>query len=103
MTDGPWEMFAGGDDGTGRYLNVGDRHYVEMYGREPIPVLVTEDPDGPYYGWMGFARLHYKADECPVMIQPREVLFNIQFTYGPDAEVERDHGRVVRLSITERT
>lgn len=105
MTARTWRMFAGRnpheqtrDDFP--FLNFGDHRYVEMYGRDPVAVEITEDPDGQYLGWLGFAFLHYKADEQPVMIQP-ERLFEMQFAYGSQAEVKRDRGEIVRLTVKE--
>lgn len=92
-------MFAGGDDSEGRFLSVGDYRYVEMHGYDPIPVTVHEDDEGVYFGWIGSKFLHYEAATEPCMIQPRRVLFDMQFPYGPEASAERGQGRIVRLTI----
>lgn len=63
----------------------------------PTPVLVAEDPDGPYYGWI-------RADlDEPIMIQPREAMFRMQFPYGFESEEERGHGVHLRLTVQPRT
>ena len=72
---------------------------MRAHGQEPEPVLLVEDPDGPYYGWL------YGSDRPgrgPVMVQPHPGLFEMQFPYGSAAEVERGAGRVVRLRLEPR-
>lgn len=96
-----WPMYAG-DRGHGIWSTVGGHpRFVKMHGHETVhEVTATEDPDGPYWGWIGAEYLHYQADREPRMIQPRQSLFAMQFPYGPDAEVAHGHGEIVRLSIT---
>lgn len=102
-----WQMYAGRDTHNGGYKNFGHPRYVEMYGHtEIVPVTLTEDPDGPYYGWMGSesivaGKVWSEADTEPQMIQQFEGLFAMQFTYGVEAEVKAGKGRVVRLSVAE--
>lgn len=69
------------------------RYVVAMGCADPVRVLVLEDPDGVNWGFI-------KADrEGPDFIQPHRGMFSMQFPYGPEAEEERGHGRIVRLSI----
>lgn len=65
-----------------------------MHGVEPVSVLVTEDGEGDYLGWIGTG----KTD--PVMIQRRGI-FDVQFPYGHRAEVEAGRGEAVPLRIEE--
>lgn len=108
MTAGTWEMHAGRDEHNGGFRNIGHPSYVKSYGHtEAVQVLVSEDPDGPYWGWLRFAseangRAWRPADEAPVMIQRHEGVFSMQFTYGPEAEVKAGKGRIVHLKITEQ-
>jgi hypothetical protein len=50
---------------------------------------------------MRFAGSHFKADTEPKMIWHRRGQFEMCFTYGSHAEVERGKGRVLRLRVTE--
>jgi hypothetical protein len=96
MSTKTWKMHAGRDPRNGGFRNFGHPRYVEMYGNaEVIPILLTEDPDGPYYGWIDADRTE------PTMIQQHEGMFSMQFPYGPDAEVKAGRGRVVRLTAAE--
>lgn len=79
----------------------GDERYVRWYGREPVAVELTEDPEGTYWGWMGFARMHYTADKEPIMVQPHRGMFDMQFPYGPEKEVEKGQGEIVRCTVRE--
>lgn len=93
-----WQMHAGRDERNGGFVHFGHPHYVQAYGHdEVVPVTLTENPDGPYYGYI----YTDKPERGPVMIQQFEVLFSMQFTYGPEAEVEAGKGRIVRLAVTE--
>lgn len=84
-----WHMFAG-RRGEG-FCNFGNRRYVEMCGRQPVPVVLTENPEGSYWGFIYTDR----PDRGPVMIQPSRSLFRVQFPYGPEEAVK--DGRTVRL------
>lgn len=88
-----WRMHAGVAD-RGGYQYFGDPRYVELYGVVPVPVVVTEDPDGTYWGWLDARR------DAPEMIQPHPVLYQVQFPYGPDAEERAGRGRTLRLTVT---
>jgi hypothetical protein len=106
--EGPrtWEMWAGRNSSfpdEWMYASP-DRWYVEAYKLEPVRVVVTTDDGGSCYGWMGAASevRGVEADEHPVMIQPRRSMFNMQFEYDPQSEVDRGRGEIVRLRIEER-
>jgi hypothetical protein len=45
-----WRMFAGRTLVHGRFMHFGEEFYVRLYGDEPVPVELTEDPDGVYWG-----------------------------------------------------
>lgn len=91
-------MHAGRDQHHGGFRNIGHSRYVQAYGHDEIvPVTVTVDPDGPYWGWIGSGR----EETGPTMIQQHEGIFSMQFPYGPAAEEKAGKGRVVRLSIAE--
>lgn len=64
-------------------------------GCGPVPVTVTIDDGGPYWGWLD-GRGTY-----PEFIFHRRMLVNMCFTYGPQAEVGAGRGRIVRLTVTE--
>ena len=104
-TNCTWQMYAHRYD-SGRFHTVGSERYVRnhMLGQPIIKVRVEEVPDGDEtgnaWGWMGFAYLHYEADTEPQMIWCTRGQFEMCFTYGSAAEVERGKGRVVRLRIT---
>lgn len=92
-----WAMHGHRNDHQpGTYLHVEThRDIVAMYGDDEIVALtVTEDPDGTYLGWLP------TGDTDLVMVQ-WHTIFSMQFAYGPQAEVERGNGEVVRVSITE--
>lgn len=86
-----WEMFGmwSGDV----WVAVGHYSYVQMHGcAHPAPVLVSEDPDGKYLGWLGTDRSN------PTMILKSNV-FEIQFPYGSRAEVKAGKGTVLTLDV----
>lgn len=90
-----WRMHAAdhGDYWTG----VGSEWYARAHGGTATPVLVTEDPDGDYLGWVD-AKDEAEGDDRPGLICIKEI-FSIQFTYGVKAEVDRGRGRVVPVRI----
>jgi hypothetical protein len=87
-------------------LRDGDWYHIEanqdiavLYadGSEQVArVKVREAEDGTYYGWQdtGYTGL-------PEMIWPRRILFEMCFPYGPDAEVKRGRGRIVRMTAEQ--
>jgi hypothetical protein len=80
----------------GEFTNPGHKRFTREFatpGQVPVEVLVREQPDGSYYGWLA------ADDEIPSMIYGHRGLFEMCFPYGPKAEVEKGNGRVVRLTI----
>lgn len=93
-----WDMFAGFDASGSRAGDVAfdvdvDRRFVLAHGRSPVPVVVTECADGAHWGWLR------DGDDAPIMIQPHETLFTMQFPYGPAVEEQRGKGRILRLHV----
>jgi hypothetical protein len=101
-----WEMYAHRYD-DGRFCHVGSEQYVRANGlKKPMfRVLVEEvdddDETATHWGWMGFAWSYHEADTEPNMIWHTKGQFKMCFTYGPQAEVDRGRGRILRLRITE--
>jgi hypothetical protein len=98
-----WEMWAiantraGGIDGGFAYPSP-HRRSAEAYrsqGEDIVRVIVEEDSEGPYRGWIG------TTDTYPQMVFGHPSLFRMCFPYGPQAEVEAGRGRIVRLRIRE--
>ena len=83
-------------------MNFGEDWYVRLYGHVPVAVELAEDPEGGYYGWIEAdaeeTRRRHEYTGVPEMIQPHEGMFEVQFPYGPEAEVERGRGEIVRMS-----
>lgn len=100
-TDGPrqWAMYAQRQEHVvdGReFMEFGAEQWVRMcYGGDVRPVILTEDPDGMYWGWIDAD----DPDQEPTMVQPHEGMFSMQFPYGPQAEVNRGQGEIVRLRV----
>ena len=92
-----WKMYAGRMTERGRMHIANCPRTVRAYGDDPIPVTVTEDPEGTHWGWIDADR----TERGPVMIQPHRVLFDVQFAYGPDVEEELGKGRIVRLRVED--
>lgn len=91
LTGGQWRMHA--EHADTEYRHLGDPRYVRHYGHDPVPVDVTEHPDGAYYGWIR------AGSGSPEMVWRGWARFVIQFTYGPRAEQDAGKGRIVRLAI----
>lgn len=105
---GPWTMWASierrvrpadAQPGQTVYCSVGPaighprrRGHVVL-----VPVLVTEDPDGPYRGWL--------ADDAvaPTFIHWPNPASDRAPTPNSDDEQERGSGRAVRLAIEALT
>jgi hypothetical protein len=87
-------MWAGYDPRLDAWVHFGQRRYTEAYGVDAEEVTVVEaDTDATHWGWL-------RTDgDAPTMIQPRRVLFDIQFPYGTDAETAAGKGEVVRLAV----
>ena len=96
-----WYMFAHAYEGKHQYagremfMHIGHFNYVKahMLDEPIVPVVVNEKEDGDYWGWIDVDKTE------PTMIWPTETQFRMCFTYGPDAEVARGKGRIVRLSL----
>jgi|ERR1039458_8541439 hypothetical protein len=95
LGDGSWRMWAlvDGDE----FTDPGDRRfareYVQRGQQPPVEVRVSEQPDGPYYGWIA------TGHEIPIMIYGHSIPFSMCFPYGVDVEEKRGKGRAVRLMI----
>lgn len=98
-----WEMFAA-PLGNGDWTGLGSEWYARQYAtdRKPVPVLIVEDPEGDYLGWIEQTEDSPRNTGEPEMIQRKEI-FSIQFPYGYKAEEAAGRGRAVRLSIKEIT
>lgn len=85
-------------NGEWRYYRFGAERWLRI--TEPnmsvAPVVLAEDPAGPYWGWLGPG-----DSEVPSMVQPTRQMFAIQFPYGPDVMESAGHGRTVRLRVIE--
>jgi hypothetical protein len=92
MTD-QWEMWAAETEYGFEHIGT-DPRYVRAYDAEPVPVVVTLDPAGEYWGWL--------AASYPSMIYRREVLFRVCFPYGPEEAEKAGKGRVVKLNIGKK-
>ena len=44
------------------FSDPGHRRYALAHGPDPVQVIVSENPDGPYYGWLA------AGEQIPVMI-----------------------------------
>lgn len=104
-----WTMWAGQRLNHGEsepvFCDIGNHPtFARMHGHtQPLKVHATEDPQGRYWGWMANSNWDRTAqpvyETVPSMIHEHEHLFNICFPYGYQSEVERNAGRVVRLTI----
>lgn len=92
MMPDPWTVFGGFHD-NGTLACAGSDWYVEMHEFKPEGVVLHEDPDGEYRGW-----IVPDSDGTPVMVQHAKI-YPIQFAYGPEAEEKKGRGRTVRLRI----
>lgn len=93
LGDGRWSMWASVRP-NGAFYEPGHRRYAQEFSREPVvPVIVTEREDGQYWGWLASDR------DTPTMIHGHAAAFRMCFPYGPQAEVDRGHGRILRLVI----
>lgn len=116
MNDNPntWTMYAQRHN-NGVYMHVNScEHTVACYGAAEsiVPVEVREvaddDPTATHWGWIDNpdtwtgARMN-RDFTIPVMIQPHQGMFDMQFPYNPNAEVDRGRGRIARLAIKEVT
>lgn len=86
-------------EGHIQYRDVGDLWWVQIHNKShPItPVLVVEDPDGPYWGWL------CAGEDAPTKIWLERAAFQVCFPQGPEIEAERGRGIILRLRIEPRT
>jgi hypothetical protein len=96
---GPWKMYAHDVAKPGeptRYFHISEnRRTVQMYGvkdEDILEVLVTEDENGKYLGWLEKDRMSH------VMI---ERLFPMQFPYKPDEYAVHRGAKILRLNVAE--
>jgi hypothetical protein len=76
-----------------------------------VKVLVTEDPEGEYWGWLDEGGSVFnratpyvrQPGDMPKMVQPTKGMFSMQFLYGPEAEQAAGKGEIVRMTIFEIT
>ncbi len=113
---GQWLLWAQRDTHRGGpqagevfFMNFGSREHVTRgYGGDVVPLRVTEDSEGQYWGWIDNedwrAERGYRSnDGVPTFIQPHHGMFTMQFPYGPEAEQERGRGHIVRLVVEDLT
>jgi hypothetical protein len=97
-----WEMF-GYPKGDGEWLVISDYRTVRMHGcAEPVPVEVIQSPNGNYLGWLDDREGSPRNTGVPEMITHKS-LFNVNFAYGYQAEVDAGRGRAIPLVIKEIT
>lgn len=95
-----WEMF-GYPKGDGEWLKVDDFRTIKMHGcANPVPVLVVEDPEGTYLGWMEETPGSPRNNGVPEMITFAQI-FNVNFPNGYKAAEQAGRGRAIRLTIKE--
>ncbi len=88
-----WRMFAGRSSvGSRPFQRFGDERTVRFCGLDPVEVVLTEDGNGSYYGWLN------AGTDSPVMVQGDERLFRMQSPDGFRTDVERGRGEIVRMS-----
>ena len=87
-----WQMFALFRDNGEPHSVYEYEQAVRMCGGEPVPVTVIEDPAGDQLGWLD------AGATVPVMIQHKRI-FDIQFAYGSQAEIERGRGATIALRV----
>ncbi len=92
-----WEMYAHKYENGEFWHSHSDKRIVALYGTKlPIvPVRIIESPEGKYYGYIRTGKT------IPEMIYPNWNLFTVCFAYGPEVEVEKGNGRIVRLDVVE--
>ena len=108
-----WEMHAGQYDkgeSEGDFWAIGDYHFTHFHGikdEDIHKVIVTEDPEGKYWGWIACRKSLLDPDapgvweDSPTMIYNRKSIFSMCFPYGYKIEVEHGKGAVVRLRVEE--
>lgn len=91
-----WDLWA--HEIKDRFWHIGTKHWVELHllADPVVPVTVTVDPNGSYYGWLD------NKDDTPSMVWPAEILFEMCFPSGSKPYVDAGRGRAVRLIIQKR-
>jgi ferredoxin-NADP reductase len=95
LAPGRWSMWAI-HDREGFFDEPGHRRYTLAHatqGQAAHRVIVTENPDGMYTGWMA------NGADTPTIIHRHPSAFSMCFPYGPAAEVKAGRGRIVKLDI----
>jgi hypothetical protein len=101
-----WRMFAGRPsrvvDGR-EFMDFGDERTVRFRGSVPVPVELTEDPGGTYWGWIVLddGPLDRPITGIPTMVQPHEGMFRMQSPDGFKAHAEAGRGEIVRMTCRE--
>lgn len=72
---------------------------VDMWYVDPSYVIKynLDNEDQWMWGWYDFQDGHFTT----FLTQQTEPVFNMQFAYGPMAEVERGKGKIVRVFVSE--
>ena len=96
LGESAWGMWALWREDLGVFEEPGHRRHAAAHGGVPVPVIVTIDLDGLYYGWVR------AGEEEPEMIHPHPIPYRMCFPYGPQAEEDAGRGRTVRLRIDRR-
>jgi hypothetical protein len=92
-----WDLWA--HDYGHCFVHIGSRRYVELHhipDSPIVPIRLTECRDGAYYAWLR------TGETAPSMIWPSSAQFSMCFAYGPEVEVARGKGIVLRLSAALR-
>lgn len=94
-----WQLHAH-EIAPGLFQNVGKKRWVELFRAigvtDPVvSVTVTEDSDGPYWGWLA------SGETTPTMIWRSKLQFEMQFPYGVEREVELGRGVVLHLTVAK--
>lgn len=69
------------------------------FGKAPEPIYkveLVENENGPFWAWEDSKKPGFFS-----MVYDSKTLLDICFPYGPEAEVKRGNGRIVRLQINE--
>lgn len=91
--DGSWSMWAIPEKDA--FVEPGDRRHSVHFSHTvaPVPVLVRENPDGPYWGWLR------RDEQVPTLIYPHLSALRVCFGGGLSEMENPKNGRVLRLSV----
>jgi hypothetical protein len=98
MASRSWQTHAQSFPGeVANWAHFGTPFYILLYGshKEIVPVRVIEDPEGDYMGWVRTG-----SDQIDMVL--RSKIFDIQFPYGHQAEMEAGKGEAVRLRVERK-